>query len=207
MDFRYLFLPYCLLKQENGSYLVLNRNYKPLSFNTNDHLDYKAYPIETKFKNLTKNKAALLSWNKSTNLDKIFLYNDACIPIVSANHMNEYLKKLRILSKLQVEKGKFNEVHIINKDTEFEYSFEDSEPEIKRDILKYDINEDLELILIEKIKNGEIRKEIYYSGDELLVILGFKKNNISNVERIKLGKTLRKYNYYKNLKLKKWKIS
>lgn len=163
MDFRYLFLPYCLLKQENGSYLALNRNYKPLSFNTTDYLDYKDYPIEIRFKNLTKLKAFKLSWNKSTNVDKIFLYNDGCIPVVSAKYMNEYLKKLKILSKLKVEKGKINKVHVINKDTEFEYSFEDSEREFIIEPCEYDMDEDREQILLEKLRKDKLLRS-YKNG-------------------------------------------
>lgn len=103
MDFRYIYLPYCLLKQPNGNYLVLNRNYKPLGFAVRDRLRYEDYPIEVKIKRLTKTTAARLSWEESDNVEKIFLYNDGCIPTASAAHMTEYLKKLRILAKLEIE--------------------------------------------------------------------------------------------------------
>ncbi len=103
MNFRYIYLPYCLLKQPNGYHLVLNRDYKPLGFATRTHLRYEDYPIEVKFKRLTRNTAARLSWEESGNVEKIFLYNDGCIPTVSAAHMTKYLKKLRILANLEIE--------------------------------------------------------------------------------------------------------
>lgn len=103
IDFRCIYLPYCLVKQNNGNYLVLNWNYKPLGFATNDFLQYEDYPIEVKFRGLTKITAAKLSWNESDNVEEIFLYNDGCIPTVSDEHMEKYLKKLKILAKLKIE--------------------------------------------------------------------------------------------------------
>jgi hypothetical protein len=103
IDFRCIYLPYCLVKQKNGNYLVLNLNYKPLGFATNDFLQYEDYPIEVKFRGLTKIIAAKLSWKESGDVEKIFLYNDGCIPTVSEEHMKKYLKKLKILAKLEIE--------------------------------------------------------------------------------------------------------
>jgi hypothetical protein len=37
-DFRSIYLPYCLDKQADGSWLVLNREYKPVGFNTKSHV-------------------------------------------------------------------------------------------------------------------------------------------------------------------------
>ena len=53
-DFRAICLPYCLKKQNDGTYLVLNREYKPLSFKTReDNYLNQELPIYLKIKNLT----------------------------------------------------------------------------------------------------------------------------------------------------------
>ena len=43
-------MPYCLEKQDNGSYAVLNREYKSVGFNTSDYIKYEEYPVTTKSK-------------------------------------------------------------------------------------------------------------------------------------------------------------
>jgi len=90
LDFRKIYLPYCLLKHASGGYIVLNRNYKPIGFSTNEYLIYEDYPIEVKFLRLSKATAVKLSWNKSDNLNQIFLYHDGTIPTVSTENMKNY---------------------------------------------------------------------------------------------------------------------
>lgn len=100
-DFRAICLPYCLIRQSNGGYIVLNREYKPLGFNSTNRVDYNDYPITTAFKSLTKKTAVELSWSNSENLDEIFLYNDATNPLKSKKNMDAYLKKIERLAKLK----------------------------------------------------------------------------------------------------------
>jgi len=95
-------LPYCLKRQEDGTYVVLNREYKPLGFVTNDHVKYGDFPIAVKISRLTATVARRLSYGGSTALDEIFLYNDGCIPTASADHMQAYLQRLAVLAKLRV---------------------------------------------------------------------------------------------------------
>jgi len=40
---RAIFLPYCIQRLEDGRYVVLNRNYKPLGFRTTEFLRYEDY--------------------------------------------------------------------------------------------------------------------------------------------------------------------
>ncbi|TAE59412.1 MAG: hypothetical protein EAZ76_05520 [Nostocales cyanobacterium] len=103
LEFRAIFFPYCLQKQSDGRYVVLNRRYKPLGFNTLEHIEYEKYPICVKLKGLGSKTAAKLSWNGDSNTDIIYLYNDGCIPTNSSQDMKNYLKRLEILAKLQVE--------------------------------------------------------------------------------------------------------
>ena len=102
-DFRAIYLTYCLKKQKDGSYIVLNRDYKPLGLNTYEDVKYEKYPIATKLPGMTKNKAIELSWNDSSETDNIFLYNDGTNPIQSKNNMSEYLKKIEMLAKLKTK--------------------------------------------------------------------------------------------------------
>ncbi|QSV55098.1 MAG: hypothetical protein HEP80_15660 [Dolichospermum sp. UKL201] len=102
-DFRAVFLPYCLQKQPDEKYAVLNRRYKPLGFNTREHIEYEDYPICVKLKGIGSATAAKLSWNCDSNTDIIYLYNDGCFPTKSSEDMKNYLKRLEILAKLKVD--------------------------------------------------------------------------------------------------------
>ena len=102
-DVRMVHLPYCLDRQPDGRYVILNREYKPLGFKTRDRVDYGAYPIAVKLKDLTEAKAAKLSHEGSENLDRIYLYNDATVPTRSAVHMRSYLERLEVLMSLKIE--------------------------------------------------------------------------------------------------------
>lgn len=102
-DFRSVFLPYCIQKQPDGRYVVLNREYKPVGFKTNDHIKYEEYPVCVKLKGIGSATAEKLSYKGDSNTDIIYLYNDGCVPTESAEHMKKYLKRLEILAKLKVD--------------------------------------------------------------------------------------------------------
>jgi hypothetical protein len=102
-DFRSVHLPYCLTRQKDGRYVVLNREYKPLGFQTKDFVKYEEYPVAVKIKGLTPVRAAKISYKGSLDLDNIFLYNDGCIPTRSTAFMKAYLDRLAILAKLNFE--------------------------------------------------------------------------------------------------------
>lgn len=102
-DFRSIYLPYCLQRQKDGRYIVLNREYKPIGFNTLEHVNYEDYPIAAKIKGITKKTASEISIDSSSNLDMIFLYNDATNPISNSKNMKEYLKKIERLAKLKAD--------------------------------------------------------------------------------------------------------
>jgi hypothetical protein len=102
-EFRSICLPYCLKRQKDGSFIVLNRNYKPLGFNTNDHLEYEAYPIFLKIKGLTKASIKHIAYNAEMKDDFIYLYDDNCIPTRSKEYMQSYLAKLERLASYIVD--------------------------------------------------------------------------------------------------------
>ncbi len=97
--FRNMYLPYCLERQKNGSYVVLNREYKPVGFNTEAWIEYKDFPVSATFK-ITRPLARRLSYNKDGNLERIFLYNDGCLPEKSNKNMNAYLIKIGLMTTL-----------------------------------------------------------------------------------------------------------
>lgn len=102
-DFRSVYMPYCLALQEDGSYAVLNREYKPVGFRTHDFVDYSDYPVTSTFKGIGPATAKKLSVDGSDKLESIFLYNDGCVPTRSAANMAAYLKKLELLAKLEIK--------------------------------------------------------------------------------------------------------
>lgn len=102
-DFRAVYLPYCIDRLEDGRYVVLNRTYKPLGFITHDHIKYEEFPIAAEIKGIGPAVAAKLSWNASSNLDRIYLYNDGCNPMTSDANMKAYLERLKILAKLRLK--------------------------------------------------------------------------------------------------------
>ena len=102
-DFRSVFMPYCLRKQEDGTYVVLNREYKPIGFKTKETVDYKNYPICVHLKGIGPSTASKLSCNGSNDVKNIYLYDDGCIPTASSEYMKSYLSKLELLAKLKIE--------------------------------------------------------------------------------------------------------
>jgi hypothetical protein len=97
------YFPYCLQKQADGSYLILNRDYKPVGFNTKEHLVYENYPVAVQFARLLPATAAKLSVHGKPDLDAIYLYNDGTVPTDSQANMAAYLARLELLAKLKVK--------------------------------------------------------------------------------------------------------
>jgi hypothetical protein len=96
-------LPYCiqLLDNSKDEYVILNRDYKPIGFNTKKDVNYEDYPISYKLA-LTPLIASQLSWDKNTSISEpIYLYNDGTNPFTTLKNMKPYLEKLEILSRIQ----------------------------------------------------------------------------------------------------------
>ena len=102
LDFRAVFLPYCLQRQDDGRYAILNREYKPVGFFTTQFIDYSAYPVTVRLKGIGPATAAKLSTEGSRDPRQIFLYDDGTNPVRSEANMAAYLHKLRVLAKLRV---------------------------------------------------------------------------------------------------------
>lgn len=102
-DVRAVYMPYCLKKQDDGAYAILNREYKPVGFNTRDFVKYEDYPVTAKLKGIGPATARRLSCHDKADTDVIYLYDDATAPVNSSANMDAYLEKLRILAKFKVE--------------------------------------------------------------------------------------------------------
>lgn len=98
-QFRSDFLPYCLDQIGKDTYVVLNREYKPLGLITHDFVRYEDYAVQ--IKGITALKASKLSARGSDDRSRIYLYNDGCKPESRAEHAKAYFKRLEILLKLK----------------------------------------------------------------------------------------------------------
>ena len=102
IEFRKLFLPYCLIRLADGRYIVTNRSYKPLG--TLDFTTYETHPSTRTIRGLTAAKIAKIDYRGAADEDgRIYLYNDGCVPTASPAHWKAYAARLEALAKLQVE--------------------------------------------------------------------------------------------------------
>lgn len=103
MEMRHLYLPYCIEKQPDGRWVVLNRRYKQLGVNTSEWADYANPLYTTAIKGLTAAKMqALCAPGSHLSETRVYLYNDATCPTDSAANWSAYAARLQILMKLQL---------------------------------------------------------------------------------------------------------
>lgn len=103
-DFRAVYFPYCIEKQSDGSWVVLNRQYKPVGFNTGEFIEYEKFPVSAVLKGIGPTKLNKLSYTGVAEGDRVYLYNDGCVPTRSAADMRSYLEKLKLLAGLRLER-------------------------------------------------------------------------------------------------------
>lgn len=102
-EFRQLFLIYCLDRLEDGRYVALNRRYKPVGLTCTEWVKYEEFPVSFKFKRaLSERQIAALSFNGDTSAERVYLYNDGCIPTDSPAHWATYSKRLALLAGYKV---------------------------------------------------------------------------------------------------------
>jgi len=104
---RAVYFPYCLEQQEDGSWVLLNRNYKPVGFNTGDFIRYEEHPVSIRLRGIGPATLKRLAFDGEIKGEGakpyVMLYNDGCVPTLSTDHMASYLQKLEILMKLKTE--------------------------------------------------------------------------------------------------------
>ncbi len=92
---RAVYFPYCLEKQKDGTWVLLNRNYKPVGFNTSDFINYEEYPVSMKIKGIGPGTLKKLSFkDDEITADRVYLYNDGCVPTNSAKDKYCCIKNL-----------------------------------------------------------------------------------------------------------------
>lgn len=90
------------MRQEDGSYVVANRRYKPVGITRTDWVKYEEYPVKVKFKGLTKAKARKIDHLGREDLEVIYLYNDGCVPTDGDANWAAYAARLKVLAALKV---------------------------------------------------------------------------------------------------------
>lgn len=99
---RSIYFPYCLKQLQDGHWVVLNRDYKPLGCHPQKSYDYDNIPVELRLKSIPAAKARHLSYDGSGIKDRsIYLYSDGTIPTSDAQNMANYLGKISILMKIK----------------------------------------------------------------------------------------------------------
>ena len=100
MDIRQAIFPYGMEKHEDGSWVFFNREYKPTGMNTNAYIKYEEYPVKFRVKGLGPAKRARLDIHGKGTDDRIYFYDDATQPTLSARNMKAYLERIEILMRL-----------------------------------------------------------------------------------------------------------
>lgn len=102
-EFRQVFLIYCLDRLPDGSYAALNRRYKPVGMTSSEWVNYEDFPVRFKFKRaLSQAQIAALSYKGDTAPERIYLYNDGCIPTTSPSDWAAYAKRLSRLAGYKI---------------------------------------------------------------------------------------------------------
>jgi hypothetical protein len=98
---RVVYFPYCIERQADGSWVFLNRNYKPVGFNTGDWVTYADFPVSMKIRELGPATLRELSCGEGEPGNRVYLYTNGSEPTRNAEAMAAYLKKLELLLKLE----------------------------------------------------------------------------------------------------------
>lgn len=91
MDFRQAYLPYCIQKVGNKTWVFLNRAYKPTGQTSSKFVDYRNFAVICKItKPMLKNLITV-----PHKPDAYWFYDDTCIPTKSAKDFDQYMKRLK----------------------------------------------------------------------------------------------------------------
>lgn len=103
-ELRATLFPYCLQRLPDGSYIALNRDYKPLGFMDCGWVRYEDFPARFRFaRRPSAATLRALSWNSSENPEAVFFYNDGSVPFLGSQPATDaYLDRLARLGRLKV---------------------------------------------------------------------------------------------------------
>lgn len=103
-DYRQIYMPYCLVRLKDGTYLPVNRRYKPLGTPADcDWVDYDTHPAPRV--KLTPARIKKLSWKSDPDEGMVFLYEDGCSPNNSSADMHAYMDRVALLLSLEAIPG------------------------------------------------------------------------------------------------------
>jgi hypothetical protein len=100
---RQAMFPYGMAKNPDGSWTFFNRQYKTLGTITDDWSEWDDPKHKMFLTGLGPSTRAKLDTHAHDESDRIYFYGDSSNPENSAANMDAYLKKLRILIRLQVK--------------------------------------------------------------------------------------------------------
>lgn len=96
-----LLFPYCLHREADGSYVALNRQYKPLGLSSSERFEHLDLPVSFRFAEpLTPATIKALSWKGDPDPENIVLYGDS-VPTIPKD-FDAYLARLKRLATLKV---------------------------------------------------------------------------------------------------------
>lgn len=103
--YRTIYWTYLLQRLNDGSWVELNREYKPLGVHPDGWINYEKYPFKTKIASIPPELRVKLSFNGDGSGDKLYLYNDGCIPTDSRTNQAAYDRKINIIEDLKMGAG------------------------------------------------------------------------------------------------------
>lgn len=101
-DLLHTHFPYCLSRQSDGSYLLLNREHQPIGLDAS--ADRKDHASRVRLPEIDEATAARLSWNDSPDTSRIYLYNDGTNPI-GTDQMAPYLDRIAALIRMRADEA------------------------------------------------------------------------------------------------------
>jgi hypothetical protein len=89
-----VFWPYCAQRIGEDNYVLLGRDYKPVGIITKDWVHYEQHPIVYEVEGLTPDVAAQISFEGSTNVERIYFFDDRSAPWRGEPELKAYEKRL-----------------------------------------------------------------------------------------------------------------
>ena len=109
-NFLMINLPYGMQRQGNNSWFVFNREYKPLGYNTGEHVTYETIPIATEYKQLgpktllkLRGPGTDIDYGADGEIERIWFYDDGTVPTSHNRYWQSYMDRLQLLARLKVK--------------------------------------------------------------------------------------------------------
>ncbi len=94
-SFREIFLPYCVIRESDGTWSVLNREYVALG--ENERKSHKGPTRTYSLKGLGPAALKKIAFCSRPEENTFWLYDESCFPESSAENWNAYSKRLKAL--------------------------------------------------------------------------------------------------------------